>query len=44
LRQWNIIDPVDQAEINRNDKVEQIQGNRNPFIDDPELADLVRNF
>lgn len=44
LRQWNIIDPVDQDEISRNDKIEQIQGNRNPFVDDPDLANLISDF
>lgn len=44
LRHWNELDPVDSEEITRNDKVEEIQGNRNPFIDYPELADQVRDF
>jgi len=33
---WNNLDPVDDYERNRNDVVEKIQGNRNPFIDHPE--------
>ena len=44
LRQWNIIDPVDEEEIRRNDKVQEIQGNRNPFVDDPDLASLITDF
>lgn len=44
LRQWNLIDPVDQAEERRNEMISEIQGNRNPFIDDPELADLISDF
>ena len=44
LRQWNILDPVDAEEIERNNKVEGLQGNRNPFIDDANLADLIQNF
>ena len=44
LRQWNIMDPVDEEEIRRNDKIEEIQGNRNPFIDDPELAEIISDF
>lgn len=44
LRQWNILDPVDAEELSRNDSVEQLQGNRNPFIDDANLANLIQNF
>jgi deoxyribonuclease I len=44
LRQWNMMDPVDAEELKRNDMVEKYQGNRNPFIDDPQLADLIPNF
>jgi len=35
---WNEEDPVSQIEINRNEKIYKVQGNRNPFIDFPELA------
>lgn len=44
LRMWNYQDPVDEDERRRNDVVESVQGNRNPFIDDPSLADLILNF
>ncbi len=44
LRQWNKDDPVDANERARNDRVEQIQGNRNPFVDHPELADRINDF
>ena len=44
LKQWHRDDPVDQDEIRRNEKIYQIQGNRNPFIDDPELVDQIDNF
>jgi len=33
LLQWNFDDPVDAFEMNRNNKIYGIQGNRNPFID-----------
>ncbi|NJQ03150.1 endonuclease I family protein [Streptomyces zingiberis] len=36
LQQWHQQDPPDSFEKNRNDKIEQIQKNRNPFIDHPE--------
>lgn len=44
LKQWNILDPVDDAERERNARVKAIQGNRNPFIDDPELVDQITDF
>ncbi len=34
---WNAEDPVDHDESVRHEKINQIQGNRNPFIDFPEL-------
>jgi hypothetical protein len=44
LRQWNKEDPVDAFEYEKNDKIEQIQGNRNPYIDFPELIDNLPQF
>jgi len=41
LLAWHRADPVSQKEINRNDSVYQIQRNRNPFIDHPELAEHI---
>ena len=41
LLAWSRQDPVSQKEIDRNDAVEQQQGNRNPFIDFPELAEYI---
>ena len=41
LIRWHEEDPVDDKEINRNNKVYSIQGNRNPFIDNPEFAELI---
>jgi uncharacterized protein len=41
LLQWSKQDPVDAFEMNRNNKIQEIQGNRNPFIDHPEWADLI---
>jgi len=44
LLEWNILDPVDDFEMNRNNVIfEQYQFNRNPFIDHPEWADLIWN-
>lgn len=41
FKRWNEIDPVDELEVYRNNAVEEIQGNRNPFIDDPTLNILI---
>ena len=38
---WNEMDPVDEWEMNRNNAIENIQGNRNPFIDYPNLAEEI---
>ena len=38
--EWHELDPVDDFEINRNDNIFEIQNNRNPFIDHPELAQI----
>ena len=38
LLEWHTADPVSQKELDRNDAVYGIQGNRNPFIDHPEYA------
>jgi endonuclease I len=40
---WNSQDPVSQYEINRNNILNTIQGNRNPFIDNPYLATIIWN-
>ncbi|OXS57086.1 ribonuclease [Bacillus sp. DSM 27956] len=42
LLEWNEEDPVDEREIRRNNIIyEQYQGNRNPFIDHPEWAEMI---
>lgn len=38
LLQWCALDPVDTWEMEQNDLIQQVQGNRNVFIDYPELA------
>ena len=41
LLTWHRNDPVSQKEIDRNNAVEAVQGNRNPFIDYPCLAEYI---
>ena len=41
IRRWHTADPVSWKEVDRNNAVHAFQGNRNPFIDYPELADLL---
>jgi endonuclease I len=38
---WHNADPVSEKELNRNNAVYELQRNRNPFIDYPELASLL---
>lgn len=39
--EWNRKDPVDNIERERNEAVYSIQGNRNPFVDFPNLAEYI---
>jgi len=42
LLEWNMFDPPDDFEENRNDVIyEDYQGNRNPFIDNPNYVNLI---
>ena len=41
MLEWAENDPVDDIERARNDSVFAIQGNRNPYVDMPQLADYV---
>ena len=44
LMTWNKLDPVDDAERTRNDRVYDAQGNRNPYVDHPEFFDAIGDF
>lgn len=41
LLEWNALDPVDEIERYRNEKVYEKQGNRNPFIDNSSYANAI---
>lgn len=44
LREWHELDPVDEAEIIRNNMIEDLQHTRNPFIDRPDFVDHISDF
>jgi len=39
--EWNAEDPVSSLELQRNPIIENLQGNRNPFIDNPAFATQI---
>lgn len=41
---WHNSDPVDAEEEKRNELIEQMQGNRNPFIDFPDLLGRIKSI
>ncbi len=41
LLEWHKQDPVNQWELDRNERIYNIQGNRNPFINHPEYVDAI---
>lgn len=43
LLEWNMMDPPDDFERNRNNVIFSWQRNRNPFIDNPEFAERIWN-
>lgn len=43
LKQWNLQDMPDSWEISRNDFLDSLQSNRNPFVDNPNYACFI-NF
>ncbi|MCG8378125.1 MAG: endonuclease [Proteobacteria bacterium] len=41
LKGWNRDDPPSKQEMLRNNLIEELQGNRNPYIDNPALAEQI---
>jgi predicted extracellular nuclease/endonuclease I len=41
LVSWNAADPVDVSEQLRNDRIYELQGNRNPFTDNPDWVEIL---
>ncbi|MFN5921929.1 MAG: endonuclease [Bacteroidota bacterium] len=41
LISWNNLDPVSDKEIKRNNAIYSLQGNRNPYIDSPQLVQRI---
>lgn len=41
LLEWHALDPVDAVEERRNQRIFEKQGNRNPFIDNPQWVNMV---
>lgn len=44
LKRWNKENPVTDEERNRNEEVFKIQSSRNPFVDYPELGEMISDF
>lgn len=44
LRRWHRLDPIDDVEKERHEEIFKVQKVRNPFIDHPELADMISDF
>ncbi|HAG91358.1 MAG TPA: hypothetical protein DCL41_05775 [Bdellovibrionales bacterium] len=44
LRRWHREDPVDDADRVRHEEIFKVQKDRNPFIDHPELVDMISDF
>jgi len=40
-KKWHQMDPPDAEEKARNDRIQALQGNRNPYIDNPALAEQL---
>lgn len=44
LKRWHRLDPIDSDEQDRHEEIFKVQKVRNPFVDHPELVDLISDF
>lgn len=44
LRFWHKADPVDAHELERNERIYEMQKVRNPYVDMPEIVDQIKEF
>lgn len=44
LREWHLADPPDSRECIRNNRIQKLQKNRNPFVDRPDFVEKILNF
>lgn len=44
LKQWHLSDPPDNFERERNERIFNHQGNRNPFVDNPDWVNKISDF
>lgn len=44
LRHWHQLDPINDKDREIHERIVRYQGNRNPFIDHPELIDQIEDF
>lgn len=44
LRKWHYEDPVDREELRSHQMIFEAQGNRNPFVDRPDLVNQIADF
>ncbi|MBL6989915.1 MAG: endonuclease [Bacteriovoracaceae bacterium] len=44
LRQWHQLDQIDEKETRRNEDIEVVQNNRNPFVDHPEFVSIIDDY
>lgn len=44
LKRWHRLDPIDSDEHDRHEEIFKVQKVRNPFVDHPELVDLISDF